>query len=130
MYIFQWARTNIKGFQKRIFQVSAFLAKIVFCIQALREWIGSCDAQSTLNLVLEKLRVYDSGMSDKCGATTEGAPFCESMDKKAIWKHQLCFAYRLNYEVFDFELKLINEKLLKIVALFSMPPTKMPYYEK
>ena len=60
-------------------------------------------------------------MSDKCGATTEGAPFCESMDKKAIWKHQLCFAYRLNYEVFDFELKLINEKLLKIVALFSMP---------
>ena len=69
-------------------------------------------------------------MSDKCGATTEGAPFCESMDKKAILKHQLCFAYRLNYEVFDFELKLINEKLLKIVALFSMPPTKMPYYEK
>ena len=69
-------------------------------------------------------------MSDKCGATTEGAPFCESMDKKAIWKHQLYFAYRLNYEVFDFELKLINEKLLKIVALFSMPPTKMPYYEK
>ena len=47
----------------------------------------------------------------------------ESMGKKANWKHQPCFAHRLN-KVFGFELKPINKKLLKTVALFSMPPRK------
>ena len=63
--------------------------------------IGSCDAQSTLDLVTEKLNEYDLELSDICGATTDGAPVCEAMGKKAAWIHQLCYAHCLNLAAND-----------------------------